>query len=205
LDDIKNAVWNFIKSRSFFLAVVFIALFSILIQRVFYLQIVKGGEYQETFTLKTEKQVSLSSTRGNIFDRNGKLLAYSELSYSVTIEDNGTYASIYTRNARLNETIYKLIKLVEKNGDKVADDFGIVLEGGRHRFTQEGTSLLRFKADVYGRSLISQLKIDEELADADTVMEYLCSEKKYWLPDVYTEEKKSFRNFPKILAATGVT
>lgn len=30
---------------------------------------------------------------GSIYDRNGKLLAYSELSYSVTIEDNGIYTS----------------------------------------------------------------------------------------------------------------
>lgn len=189
-EDIRDAVWNFIKSRTFFLMLVFVVFFAILIHRVFYLQIVKGGEYQDTFTLKTEKQVSLSSTRGNIYDRDGELLAYSELSYSVTIEDNGTYASSNTRNAILNETIYRLIKLIEKNGDHTISDFGIVLENGSYEFTQEGTSLLRFKADVFGRAKISQLEIEEELADADAVMTYLCSEDKYWLPDSYTQEEK---------------
>ena len=113
LDDLKHEIWNFIKSRTFFLMLVFILLFAILIQRIFYLQIIKGGEYQDTFRLITEKQVSLSSTRGNIYDRNGKLLAYSVLSYSVTIEDNGTYANNNIKNARINDTIYRLIRLVE--------------------------------------------------------------------------------------------
>ena len=40
-----------------------------------------------------QKERITSGTRGNIFDRNGKLLAYNELSYSVTIEDNGVYES----------------------------------------------------------------------------------------------------------------
>lgn len=190
LEDIKEVVWNFIKSRTFLLLLIFVILFSVLIHRVFYLQIVKGGEYQETFTLKTEKQVSLSGTRGNIYDRNGTLLAYSELSYAVTIEDNGTYASSNTRNAILNETLHHLIGLIEKNGDRVVGDYGIALEDGRYVFTQEGTALLRFKADVFGHSSISKLEIEEELADADRVMEYLCSDKKYWLPDTYTEEEK---------------
>ncbi|MCI8417441.1 MAG: hypothetical protein HFI33_08130 [Lachnospiraceae bacterium] len=169
---------------------VFIVLFAILLQRVFYLQIVRGGEYQDTFALKTEKQMSLSSTRGNIFDRNGKLLAYSELSYSVTIEDNGSYVNGDTKNAQLNETIYRLIQLVEKNGDSTLHDFGILYENGKYKFTQEGTALLRFKADVYGRAKISDLKPKEELATAEDMMEYLCSDDKYWLPDTYTEEEK---------------
>lgn len=90
LDEIKETLSNLIKSRTFVLVVVFVALFGILLQRVFYLQIVKGGDYQDSFTLKTEREVSVASTRGKIYDRNGEVLAYSELSYSVTIQDNGT-------------------------------------------------------------------------------------------------------------------
>ncbi|MCI8854170.1 MAG: hypothetical protein HFI30_04855 [Lachnospiraceae bacterium] len=189
-DDIRSAIWNFMKSRTFFLMVVFIILFSILLQRVFYLQIVRGGEYQDSFVLKTEKQISLSSTRGNIYDRNGKLLAYSELSYSVTIEDNGSYVNNNTKNAKLNETIYRLIQLVERNGDSTIHDFGILYENGRYVFSQEGTALLRFKADVYGHPKISELKASQELATPDEMMEYLCGEKNFGLPDSYTEEEK---------------
>ncbi len=87
--NVKDAFCNLLKSRLFILAAAFMVLFGILLQRVFFLQIVKGSDYLESFSLKTEREVSLSSTRGNICDRNGELLAYSELSYSVTIKDNG--------------------------------------------------------------------------------------------------------------------
>ena len=108
--EIRDALWNIFKSRIFFLGVVFVILFGILLQRVFYLQIVRGSEYQENFSLLTKREVALKSTRGNIYDRNGEVLAYSELSYSVTIEDNGSYPNRKTKNAKLNDTIYRLIQ-----------------------------------------------------------------------------------------------
>lgn len=59
--------------------------------RLFYLQIVKGAQYQQNYNLKAEKTETIPATRGNIYDRNGNLLAYNELAYAVTIEDSGTY------------------------------------------------------------------------------------------------------------------
>lgn len=169
---------------------VFVVLFGILLQRVFYLQIVKGNEYQDSFSLKTKREVSLTSTRGDIYDRNGEVLAYSELSYSVTIEDNGTYPNTRTKNAQLNQTIYRLIKLIEKNGDSVVNDMGILCENGKFRYSLEGNSLLRLKADVYGKNRISELEEEQELATAEELMKFLCGEKKYDIKSSYTEEEQ---------------
>lgn len=188
--DIKDALWKLIKSRLFLLSVIFVVLFGILLQRVFYLQIVKGNEYQDSFSLKTKREVSLTSTRGNIYDRNGEVLAYSELSYSVTIEDNGSYPNTKTKNAQLNQTIYRLIKLIEGNGDSVINDIGILYENGKYIFSLEGTSLLRLKADVYGKTKISELEEAQELATADELMEFLCGEKKYDIKSSYTEDEQ---------------
>lgn len=187
--DIKEALWNIIKSRIFLLMVAFIMMFAILLQRVFYLQIVRGEDYQDTFSLMTEREVSLTSTRGDIYDRNGNILAYSEISYSVTIQDNGTYPNTKTKNAQLNQTIYRLIQLIEKNGDQVISDLGIVYENGRFNFTLEGNALLRFKADVFGKNKLSDLEAKEELADARQVMEYLCEER-YGIKASYTEKEQ---------------
>ena len=178
-EDFKEWFFNFIKSRNVVLTAIFICCFGALLYRVFYLQIVKGEEYQETFALKLEREVTTASTRGKIFDRNGELLAYSELSYSVAIEDNGTYETTKEKQLRLNDTIYRLITLIEKNGNNTISDFGIVYENGKYRFVNEGTRLLRFKADVYGRLKIEQLEIEEELATPDEIMDYLCGEKRY--------------------------
>ena len=187
--EIRDALWNIFKSRIFFLGVVFVILFGILLQRVFYLQIVRGSEYQENFSLLTKREVALKSTRGNIYDRNGEVLAYSELSYSVTIEDNGSYPNRKTKNAKLNDTIYRLIRLIERNGDSVVNNMGILYENGKYEFSLEGTALLRFKADVYGHARIDELKVAEELADADKIMEHLCREKGYDIRESYTEKE----------------
>ena len=58
-----------------------------LIQRIFSLQIIHGEEYEKNFSLQTVKERSLKSTRGNIYDRNGNVLASNRLTYSVTLED----------------------------------------------------------------------------------------------------------------------
>ena len=50
-------------------------LFLLLIVRLFYLQIVRGEEYAENFSLRIKREITLPGTRGNIYDRNGVLLA----------------------------------------------------------------------------------------------------------------------------------
>ena len=190
-DDFKEWLFNFIKSRNFVLTAIFICCFGTLLYRVFYLQIVKGEEYQETFALKLEREVTTASTRGKIYDRNGEVLAYSELSYSVAIEDNGTYETTKEKQHSLNETIYRLIQLIEKNGDESINDFGIIYENRKYQFVNEGTRLLRFKADVYGHSTIDQLETEQELATADEIMDYMCGEKRYRIDDGnYSDEDR---------------
>ena len=87
LKAIKESVLNMITSRIFVLILVFFALFGVLVYRLFDLQIVHGSEYLNNFKLTIRKERTIPSTRGNIFDKNGELLAYNELAYSVTIED----------------------------------------------------------------------------------------------------------------------
>lgn len=188
-NDFKEIVFNFVKSRTFLFILVMVLLFSILLQRVFFLQIVQGEEYVESFELRTKQEVSLPSTRGRILDRNGQVLAYSELSYSVTIEDNGSYANNKEKSARLNDTIYRLCRLIEKNGDSVINNFGIIYNNGKYEFVSEGNTLLRFKADIYGVRKITELEPAQELATPEEMIDYLCEAKIYNIPDTYTEEE----------------
>ena len=76
-----------VLSREFVLILALIGCGCLLIHRIFTLQIVNGESYLENFQLKIKKERSISATRGNIYDRNGKLLAFNELAYSVTMED----------------------------------------------------------------------------------------------------------------------
>jgi len=188
-EDIKEAFLNFITSRIFVLIVVFLLFFGILLGRVFYLQIIRGEDYAESFTLKIKKEISIASTRGRIFDRNGEVLADNKLSYSVTIEDNGTYDTTKEKNKTLNKIISKVIDIVKSHGDRMNSDFGIILVNGQYEFTQKGTSLNRFKADVYGRKTIEQMKPEEYVSTANDIMDYLCG--RYSISDEdYTPERR---------------
>ena len=190
LEDIKESILNFITSRIFVLVLIFLAFFGIMMSRIFYLQIINGQNYADSFTMRIKREVSLPGTRGRIFDRNGQVLADNVLSYSVTMEDNGTYKSAREKQSTLNRTVLKVIDIVESHGDNVIGDFGIVYQNGSYAYTQEGRALLRFKADIYGYSSIDDLKPEEYVATADEMIEYLCGKKKFWIsPDLYTEEQ----------------
>ena len=107
---IKDTAKKVFTSRVFVLSVVFIAMFSVLIYRLFDLQIIKGEGYLEQYIDSSETTVSTPSTRGNIYDRNGYLIAYNELAYCVTVGDTGVYANGYEKNLMLIDLINILLK-----------------------------------------------------------------------------------------------
>ncbi len=189
--DFKDFIRNIVTSRLFVLMIAFVIVFALLIQRLFVLQIVNGESYVDNFELTIRKEKTLKSTRGNIYDCNGELLAYNELAYSVTIED--TYESGENKNTQINDTIYRACKIIEKNGDKVIEDFNIHLDKrGEFAFSVEGTTLLRFLADVYGRAKIDDLKYKEKNATPRQVIEYLGGQKKFAIGEYEDSEKTKF-------------
>ena len=181
-NDFKEKFIKMAKSRTIILAIVFSALFGVIVYRLFQLQIVNGESYQERFTLQIENERVTNGTRGNIYDVKGNLLAESIVAYNITIEDNGLYETTLERHLTLNSTIYKLDKIVEDNGDTLITNFGIIIdEEGNYAFASVGQTQLRFKADIYGYSYIDQLKEEEENATADEMMEVLSSSLYYGL------------------------
>jgi len=173
-DDFKDKIIAIITSRLTVLVLAFCVLCGILIYRCFDLQIVNGAQYLEEFVLEIEKTRDIASIRGNIYDRNGNVLAYNELAYSVKIED--VIESGSQKNKKMNAVILDLIRMIEQNGDKCITDFKIYLdEDGEYAFTVGGNSLLRFLADVYGKKTIGDLSDAQRTATAQEVMEYLSS------------------------------
>lgn len=170
--NIKDGFINMVTSRLFVLFIVMLGMGGLLLYRIFTLQIVNGEAYFNDFKLMIKKERTIDSTRGKIYDRKGNLLAYNELAYSVTIED--VFESGKDKNAKLNQTIYDLVKLIEKNYDKIINDFNITLNGdGNYIFTVEDRKLLRFLADVYGSKSIDDLKYFQKTATPDEVMDFL--------------------------------
>lgn len=181
---------KFIIPRTTVLIFIFAALSMVLIHRLFSLQIIHGQEYADNFSIMTTKTRTLKSTRGNIYDRNGQVLASNELSYSITLEDSGDYANNTERNRSLNGEIYKIIQIIESNGDAVSSDFRISVDSsGNYSYDVEGTTLSRFKADVYGHSYIDDLTTEEANASAQQMVEDML--KRYEIPYDHSDYKAS--------------
>lgn len=172
--EIFEYILSFLKSRLLPLVLVFILLFVTILVRLFSLQIVSGDVYAQSVTDSQEKTMSVPATRGRIFDRNGNLLAYNDLAFSVKISDSGTYTSNKVKNQSINEVINKTIDIIEENGDSVTNDLPIAINlDGHLEFTESDNALLRFLRDIYGAQTISALKDEQRNATADAVYEYL--------------------------------
>ncbi|MCR5302777.1 MAG: penicillin-binding protein [Lachnospiraceae bacterium] len=176
--DLKEWLKDAIFNRFTILLAVYAVLIVVLVQRLFMMQIIKGQEYQNNFKLTIKKETTLKSTRGNIYDRNGNLLAYNKLAYSVTIEDN--FESGKKKNALINDSIFRAIKIVESCGDTVSNDFNIYInDDGQYEFAVTGTRLTRFLADIYGHKSMDDLTTDERNSTPDEVIQYLADNKRY--------------------------
>ena len=173
-----------------------------LVRQLFELQIIQGQDYISKFESRTTKKRVIKSTRGNIYDKNGEELATNVLAYSVTFEDNGTYDSTREKNLTLNGTAYQVLNILESNGDTISNNFHIVLDdSGNYKFdVEEGFTLNRFRADIYGQALIDNLTKKQKKATADEMMEYLTGSSGFSIvldgDKAYTEEELTSHNLP---------
>ena len=169
----------------------------VLVRRLFDLQIIQGEDYISKFQARTTKERVLKSTRGNILDRNGDILASNVLSYSLTLEDNGTYTSTREKNLTLNGVAYQVLQILHSNGDDITHSFHIVVDkNGEYAFdVVEGFTLNRFRADIYGQALIDDLKDEQKTATADQMMEFLTGSEKF----AYTEDELISHGLPLTL------
>lgn len=167
LDVILDYVKKILKSRLFPVSLIFVVLFSILVHRLFQLQIVEGPAIAEETMLRDTRKREIKSTRGNFYDKNGKILASNVLSYSVMLEDS----SAVTSNAQRNAIIFQLINIIEKNGGNLDNEFYIIQnDKGEFEFTITGSALTRFKENAYAYIEITDKEIN---ATAREVYEFL--------------------------------
>lgn len=92
---------------------------AILLGRLFFLQIIKGKEYRETSNTRLTRESTIEAARGSILDRNGKTLATTKTGYSIELYKTKI------DNQTLNDTILKMVKVLEQNDDTYVNNFPI--------------------------------------------------------------------------------
>lgn len=94
----------------------------ILLLQLFNLQIVKGEEYREQSNTRLSRESVLQAARGDILDQSGNKLATTKSGYSLKLYKTKI------DDETLNETLLKIINILEKNSDTYVDDLPIRVE-----------------------------------------------------------------------------
>lgn len=155
LEYLKETVKKIVTSRLFVISLVFLVMYGSLVGRLFVLQIVRGEEYQDEYIALTEKVIKTASTRGNIYDRNGNVLAYNELAYNVTVQDIGALSDDNSWNLML----WELVNILNEHGETVKGDLELSVDGnGNVSYTSASESARkRFLRDLYGLKSVDEL------------------------------------------------
>lgn len=179
-------------------------LFSMLILRLGYLQIVKGEDYARAIARTEEVAVNTSVPRGRIFDSAGRLQVDNEPVNSITYTKMQT-----TKSSEMLEVAKELAKLIEKDTDKVTlrdkQDFYIQLntESATEKVTAEERAAIEAE-DLTQKekqqkldALVREKITDEELGSlTDEQLEVLA---------IYREMTSGYALSPQIIKGEGVT
>ena len=211
-DKIRNGFKKFFTNRPLVIGTLMAIAAAVIFVRLFMLQIVESKDYYENYMNTTMREVSIPAMRGNIYDRNGNLLAGNRVVYNVTVTDGNYYTK---SDGRFNGMLLRLIELLEKYNVDVEHTIPVrVNENGAFEYDGTETRIRRFIRDVYSLETIEEQAekgIDVYAYDAETVMGYLMRRlynfTSKWVdaPNVSNEHALKICHIRYALAATAFT
>nr|WP_330400829.1 penicillin-binding transpeptidase domain-containing protein [Lacrimispora amygdalina] len=155
LEIIRELIRKAALSRLFVLGIICFIMYTGLIHKLFNMQIINGEKALNDYLQLTEQTITTAGTRGNIYDRNGKVLAYNKLAYSVMLQDIGAYK----KSEDKNRMYLRLVKILQKHGETVQGKFEVALDSnGDMVYTSSSESARkRFLRDYYGLKRVEDL------------------------------------------------
>lgn len=138
--------------------------------RLIDLQIINGESYKEQSEQKMLRQTTIEAPRGEIYDRNGVVLATSKLAYDVEVY------KVDISSEEFNKVLLKVINILEKNSDEIYTSFPM----DEYKFYSKEDK--KAVCDLY--------EIEETLTDKQ-VLEYMYE--KYELNNINLTEKEKYK------------
>lgn len=178
-------------------------MFAVLIQRLFSLQILHGEEYAENFNLSITKERTL---KRNPRQYSGQKRQASGLQPTVLFRHFRGQRNLWLHQREKSDL--ELCGLWTLKHSEVPQweyryyFSHCIDEDGKYAFDATGFTLNRFKADVYGKAKIEDLKKKQLNATADEIMEYLAGEERFGLVNKekpYTKKELESHGLPKAL------
>jgi len=130
------------------LFIIMIIAFSVIIGKLFYLQVINGKKYKNMAKANVQRIITVVAPRGLIKDKNGINIANETLSYNLTYTNTNTDKD----DPQIFITLQKIFKLLDENKEAQTDSFPLKIGPYRFEFTSSDpkgiqTLQLRFLKD----------------------------------------------------------
>lgn len=156
---------EFFANRYLILSIITCFIAVIYIGQLVNIQIVNGKEYREKSEKRMLRTETIVAPRGEIYDRNGVVLATSKLSYNVELY------KVRVEAKEQNQALQKLIQILESNGDKISSSFPV-------NDTLNGFNFSNGEAEKKWKE---EMKLEENASFDQVIDAYI---KKYDLQDI---------------------
>lgn len=166
-------IMEILENRELVLSFILCIVALVFLIQLFNLQIINGVSYREQAENKIVRTESIAASRGEIYDRNGVLLATNRLTYDVEIYR--TKVGI----EKTNEAIKKLVEIIERNGDTIYSTFPCNDTGDN--FSEEFLNNAQLR-----NSFLTSIKLDENATYQDVLSYYA---KKYAVEEYDFKDK----------------
>ena len=138
---------------------------------LFNLQIIKGEEYREQSEKRMLRTKTVTAPRGEIYDRNGVILATNKLSYDIMLY------KVRVDTKQQNDGLLRLVEILNENSDKVYSTFPV-------NDTLDG---FNFENEEEEKKWKKEFKLDENLNFDEVIDKYI---EKYELQD-YSKSRQN--------------
>lgn len=159
------------ERRLVFIQVLVILLMAIIIGRLFSVMIGQGDYYRDLSDNRKVKEVDEIASRGNIYDRNGKILATSIPSFTVQIYKDQL---LEKEPEEITQNLAKLVNILEADGVNYTDDFALKLNSFVYKRDEDYFILGQMPTEVVVSTLIDNNLVEEFLTSVykDENIEY---------------------------------
>lgn len=154
------------------LVVIMIFIFTAIVSRLVYLQLINSQEYKEKANNRSIREIPDPAPRGNILDKNGIVLATNKQNYMLVYNETPESKKMFFN------TMVKVFSILDQYKEKQTDDFELKINPYRFEFRADNAEAkrqleLRFKKDrgfeeVVAKKLFKDKKL-EELTKEDKI------------------------------------
>ena len=159
-----DGITKFLKNRYFILALIMLLIMILFLGKLYKLQIIDGKLYISQSVIRIERRYEIKASRGNIYDRNGVLLAYNRECQNVYL------TKAFTASENLNPALLCLYDLLTSNNENFLKSLTSVLE-----YNQEYETFV-FNKNWTKQDLLNWQTRNDLFARSETAVQYDANE-----------------------------